>query len=209
MEQELHIPTLREFSRGCKAFQTHEHRDAMYKTASFLVEHFWGKPRQIADGLGVLLLTWNQAFYRYGPFSFDQLERCIKRNSDALGRFRPRHILDFVARDATSIRYLFREFLAALAIADGPRKGVRSPVAASKALHLMAPSFFPLWDDKISRSYRCHYSKNPDEKYVLFFLKMRSFAAALPRSMSGGLREKTLLKLIDEYNYAKYTKGWI
>ena len=52
-------PTPAEFARGYQAFQTREPRDAMYRIATFLVEHFWGQPRDMADGLGVLLLTWN------------------------------------------------------------------------------------------------------------------------------------------------------
>jgi len=78
----MHIPSPREFERGYRAFQQHdEKRGAMYKTASFLIDHFWGRPSEMADSLGVLLLTWNQAFYRYGPFDFDALEKCISRKS--------------------------------------------------------------------------------------------------------------------------------
>lgn len=51
-----------EFKKGYKEYQKHEQREATYKVANFLVEHFWGNPEKMADGLGVLLLTWNQAF---------------------------------------------------------------------------------------------------------------------------------------------------
>ena len=47
---------------GILAFQENGRRDAMYKVAAFLVRYFRGKPSDMADGLGVLLLTWNQAF---------------------------------------------------------------------------------------------------------------------------------------------------
>ena len=68
----MNIPTVKEFRKGVAAFQKHEKRDAIYKIATFLVRNFWGQPAKMADSLGVLLLTWNQAFYRYGdwpPFS--------------------------------------------------------------------------------------------------------------------------------------------
>src|SRR5690348_15776111 len=55
-----------ELQKGCLAFQQRERRDAMYKTATFLVKHFWGKPTEVAEGLGVLLFVWNHAFYRLG-----------------------------------------------------------------------------------------------------------------------------------------------
>lgn len=33
----------------------------MYNVARFLIDPFWGDPAQMAEGLGVLLLTGNQA----------------------------------------------------------------------------------------------------------------------------------------------------
>ena len=74
----MDIPSQDEFRKGYLAFQKYEKRDAMYKVAIFLVCHFWGQPSEMADGLGVLLLTWNQAFYRYGIFDFDRLEECTR-----------------------------------------------------------------------------------------------------------------------------------
>jgi hypothetical protein len=79
-EISISIPTQDQLENGCAAFRQHERRDAMYKTATFLVDHYWGRPVEMADGLGVLLLTWNQAFYRYGAFDFGKLEGCIAKN---------------------------------------------------------------------------------------------------------------------------------
>lgn len=201
--------SINELEQGCKAFQEHERRDAMYKTATFLVNHFWLEPNQLANGLGVLLLTWNHAFYRYGMFDFEQLEGCISKNHNELSRMRHLNILDTVEKDERSIRLFFPEFLDALAISGGKKNGIKSPVAAAKALHLLAPNLFPLWDDKIARGYRCRYSENPAEAYLRFFNKMRMLVKSLPKEMPDGLKEKSTLKLIDEYNYSKFTKGWI
>jgi hypothetical protein len=71
----------------------------MYKTATFLVNHFWGHPADIADSLGVLLLTWNQAFYRYGPFDFQRLEKVITTKQPVLDSFRSRDILTYSSAD--------------------------------------------------------------------------------------------------------------
>jgi hypothetical protein len=111
----MKIPSPEEFRRGYQEFQRREKGDAMYKIASFLADHFWGKPAEMADGLGVLLLTWNQALYRYGSFDFDKLEKCMADN-----------------------------------------------------LYLLAPDYFPLWDDQIARAYGCHYSCNPSAKYSIW-----------------------------------------
>jgi len=51
-------PTASSFRRGVLAFRKHEARDAMYRVAGSLVEHFWGRPPDLADGVGVLLLTF-------------------------------------------------------------------------------------------------------------------------------------------------------
>ena len=55
--------TAEQLERGCKEFQAREGRDAIYKVATFLVGHYWGRPEDMANGLGILLLIWNQAHY--------------------------------------------------------------------------------------------------------------------------------------------------
>jgi hypothetical protein len=158
----------------------------------------------MADGLEVLLRTWNQAIYRYGSFDFDKLESCIGTNIGLLTRFRAKNILDAIAEDEQQIKELFEQFLTALARADGNK----SPVAAAKALHLLAPDFFPLWDKQIALAYGLDYSRQPIEKFVAFCKASQSIARQL-RPLIQLPSRKTLLKLIDEYNYAKYTKQWI
>ncbi|NIM68641.1 MAG: hypothetical protein GTO55_11020 [Armatimonadetes bacterium] len=207
MPKERHLSPS-EFKRGYLTFQARESRDAMYKTATFLVQHFWGQPRDMADGMGVLLLTWNQAFYRYGSFDFGLLEDALRANMAAIEELRPRNIQTLGEADEPTIRRLFSAFLDALRIQEGKKKGCKSPVAVAKALHLLAPDFLPLWDDKIARVYGCYYNIHPDEKYVAFAHEMQCLARQLQEYVppdSG----RTFLKLIDEYNYAKHTKDWI
>jgi hypothetical protein len=205
----MDIPSPAEFKKGYQAFQLWERRDAMYKIATFLVDHFWGSPSEMADGLGVLLLTWNQAFYRYGPFDFDRLEECMSSNLNLLQGYRERTILDHSSADDKPIRHLFQQFLTALQICEGRKEGTKSPVAVSKALHLLAPEFFPLWDVKIARAYHCRYNDRPADKYLSFLRKMKRMAEELQFVVDPRETSKTFLKLIDEYNYAKFTKGWI
>jgi hypothetical protein len=196
-----------ELKKGSLAFGQRERRDAMYKTATFLVKHFWGKSTEVAEGLGVLLCVWNNAFYRLGPFDYDLLEKCIAKNQAVLDTFRHRNILSHSLNDDTQIRRLFQEFLDALQICEGKCKGRASPVGVAKALHLLAPAFFPLWDEKIAKAYDCYYDDDPPGQYMAFFTKTQVMAEALAPQLD--VSGKTLLKLIDEYNYAKYTKGWI
>ena len=97
--KDVHIPSKEEFVRGVEEYERREKRDAMYKVATFLVSHFWSNPSNMANGLGVLLLTWNQAFYRYGIFDFDKLEECIRRNLQKLEEFRKRDIISLSEAD--------------------------------------------------------------------------------------------------------------
>jgi len=204
------IPSKEEFIKGVKKFEKHEKRDAMYKVATFLVSYFWGNPSDMADSLGVLLLTWNQAFYRYGNFDFDKLEKCIGDNLEKLRKFRNRNITTLSKSDESQIKAIFKEFMESLQIASGNMKGRKSPVAVAKALHLLAPNFFPLWDDRIAREYGCYYNNDPAEKYIQFMRLMKEFSEKVKKYINlSGAQDKTLLKLIDEYNYSKYTKRWI
>lgn len=200
----MSIPNREEFLRGCEAFEKHEKRDAMYKVATFLVDYFWGNPSKMANGLGVLLLTWNQAFYRYGSFDFDKLEECITENFQKIESFRNRDILSLSNSDDDDVKKLFNKFLVALARV---KDGISSPVAVSKALHLLAPKFFPLWDDDIAPAYGCEYYDNPAEKYILFCRIIKQMAERVKDYVTQS--DKPLLKLIDEYNYSKYTGRWI
>ena len=112
------------------------------RSRHFSVEHYWGKPTDMADALGVLLLTWNNALYRYGVFDFSALEAVLCEEMNTLKAFRDRDIRSFVDEDKESIEGLFDAFLVALKIADGKKKGTRSPVAVAKARHLLAPRSF-------------------------------------------------------------------
>jgi uncharacterized protein YwbE len=280
------IPNREEFCKGCEEFERHEKRDAMYKVATFLVDHFWGRPPDMANGLGVLLLTWNQAFYRYGIFDFDELEKCITINMQKIESFRGRNITSLSNSDEETTAGIFNSFLEALQIdvisfsdkntgkytegnlrrilnrlgiefegdnlktlydslknskigqavefvADSQKDSIeirisglgpeereklysldkqmkivkRSPVSVSKALHLLAPNFFPLWDDKIARHYGCYYDVDPAIKYIFFSKTMKTLADRVQGYTNRP--DRTVLKLIDEYNYSKYTQGWI
>jgi len=194
-----------EVLKGSKAFRTHEGRGAMYKVATFLIDHFWGTPADMADGLGVLLLTWNQALYRYGGFDFAALEQVLSHSLECLAEYRARDILSLTDADAPAIEDLFGRFLEALK--GGKSQGARSPVAVAKALHLLAPKFFPLWDDKIAKAYNCRYSTNPSAKYLAFMHITKGHVTQLQGKI--GADRSSVLKIIDEYNYAKFTKNWV
>jgi len=157
-----------EVKKGSDAFPSHERRDAIYNVSIILADHFWGNFPRMADALGVLLLVWNNAFYRYGLFDYDALERVLREKIDDLNKFKERDIEILGNNDEKTITALFTALLNGLAIAEGKSKGLRSQVSVAKALHLLAPGFFPLCDNKIAKAYHCHYLHNPSETYFQF-----------------------------------------
>lgn len=205
----MNYPSSSEFRCGVLAFRKNERRDAMYRVASFLVDHFWGNPRELADAVGVLLLTWNQAHYRYGPPDFERLERLLATDAALLRELRARDISTLSEADHATVTGVFRSALGALEIADGKSRGRRSPVAVAKALHLLAPRFFPLWDAAIALAYGCYYAASPAEKYLDFMRIQADIATRLRDEINSLSDGKTSLKVIDEYNYAKFTKRWV
>jgi len=205
------FPRISEFWAGSREFRKHEKRDAMYKVATRLINEYWGKPAEVADGLGVLLLTWNQALYRYGIFDFDKLESFLRDRKKVLSDFRKRDILSWSQKDDLNVKTLFSDLMKAL-IAEGKDGKLRkSPVGVAKALHLIAPNFFPIWDIEISKGYGCHWYKSEfaPEKYIYFCKKIMDFVQYLLDQRIKDKTGMTLLKIIDEYNYSKFTKGWI
>jgi len=123
-------PDYKELLQGCAGYIENEKCDAMYKTALYLVSEAGWKPQELAEGLGVLLLTWNAAFYtKYGSFDFDNLESSIKKNLDDLKDFSKRSILSYTKADEKPVQQLFGELLESLKPA---RKHPKTPVGTAK-----------------------------------------------------------------------------
>lgn len=212
----MHI-TAEDLRRGCKAFQEHESRDAMYKISQELIEQHWGNAEDTADALGVLLLTWNQAAYRFGAFDYNRLQAFLEAHTVVLNRYLAMRLEEVTMLHEPAISQVFSALLDALVTASGRR----SPVGAGKALHLLAPRMFPLWDNKIARRYGCGFTGAPGSaaKYVRFTQRIKDVLAGLAAEMPLAQLEaelnaqarfpKPILKFIDEYNYARYTYHWI
>jgi hypothetical protein len=204
-------PSQKDFLKGIAEFQSHEKRDAMYKVAMRLVKDYWGKWDEVTDGLGVLLLTWNQALYRYGMFDFDKLEQFLRRFQNDINQFKRRTINTLDKNDEGKIKTLFDELLTALTSEGKDGKLRKSPVAVAKALHILAPNFFPLWDNAIADAYSCYWinSNNAATKYIDFCWKNKRLVEYIKGQNIHKDGNKSWLKLIDEYNYAKFTYKWI
>ena len=158
--------TVSELRRGCRTFEKNESRDSMYRVATFLLQQtdWWGDRSRVADALAVLLLCWNASFYRYsgGRLDHRKLVMCLRKNWDAIERFHSKNIFELSTDNAPAIKALFNSLLRALGITTSNGRTQRmSPVAVAKALHLLAPEFFPIWDHTIARAYGCNLHAKP------------------------------------------------
>jgi len=209
----VEIPDCDSVAQGIAAFRSHERRDAIYQTALFLVDHFWGDPGSMANGIGVLLAVWNQAFYRQTNFSInlDDLELVIHQHMAILTGFRGRNILSLDVTDKQPVITLFDQMTEALRCDYDSKSGTHivrySSVSTAKALHILAPGFFPLWDSRIAARYGFSHRIESADTYFRFAELMKIMVERLDGCFPH--EQQSVLKLIDEYNYAKYVKRWV
>lgn len=103
-----------------------------------------------------------------------------------------------------------------------------SSTAAAKMLHLLLPDLAPIWDNRIRIAYGCGYSQEDDTEKARAYLKfghrlrreldecLNSYAADhtlserndAARQLKSELYDggKSVVKILDEYNFMKYTK---
>jgi hypothetical protein len=194
-------PSIQDLKKARQVFETNEPRDLFYRAATELVAlSLEGTiSLSVAESLAVLLQTWNKMFYQYQKFNsqhFADIERLISDYHSALMEYRQRSIVSFNQADEDQITPLFRDFETDL-----------GPVGAAKCLHLLAPSFFPLWDRAIADAYGCQLQRKGRnaERYCRF---MRIVKEQVEHLGGQDVIGPNPLKALDEYNYCKFTKRW-
>jgi len=198
----MHPIKAAEVSKAHRVFRQFEPRDLFYRAATELVSLSLNARTRlsVAEALAVLLQTWNRPYYRYRKFDaahFEKIEEVWRSHKRALKTYRNRAIDTLSPGERESICSVFNDF-----------EIVLGPVGAAKALHLLAPRFFPLWDRAIANAYGCPLGpvKSNAIRFWAFMLKIEGRCRRLS---GGGFRRQEVLKAIDEYNYCKYTKGWL
>ncbi|MCL4545175.1 MAG: hypothetical protein M1118_11360 [Chloroflexi bacterium] len=162
---------------------------------------------RMAKAVAILLMTWNMGYYyrcigpgkwspTSNPFNLDhwsELQGAIRDNQSELQRFRRLRLQTIILeRERESVYSVFDKFAT-----------LCGPVGAAKALHLLAPQFFPLWDNAIAR-----LVLGPDkvgdklkaEDYWGFMKRRREEICSLPD-------RDDILKLVDEHYFVN-KKDW-
>lgn len=232
----VHKITTDDVKRGSKAFAQNGHRGRAYADALNEVQNNFGRPDRICNGICDLLDAWHNSFYRFGPFDKAEVLRAVERCHRELVVLRAKNIRD-VKLDAdfeTEMRPIFDSLLDATA-GKNRRFTRRTVTGTSKGLSLIAPDLFPMVDEAISVAYRCPwvYSEFGLDEYIKFTTYMKILAERLASEYSQAHKirdldqaemllvkevkaysgdeyqySKSLLKTIDEYNYAKHTQVW-
>jgi len=198
----VQVPSIQDIEAARQAFEDNEPRDLFYRAATELVTlALDGKTLlTVAEALAVLLQTWNKMFYQYRRFDsqhFAKIERLISDHHSTLITFRQRSIESFNQEDGSQVTRVFKAF-----------EEVLGPVGTAKCLHLLAPCFFPLWDRTIAKAYDLSLGRKGGnaDRYCRFMGVVKEQVQGLGGEQTLG---RNPLKAIDEYNYCKYTKGWI
>jgi hypothetical protein len=172
--------------------------DRDYPAALLAVDHALqtNSVGAVAQAIATLLKIWNRMHYRFHPEEKLSLESDLKQlvasHFPAILEFRARTITSLVTKDREAIVELVSAF-----------EGKLGPVGSAKALNLLAPSFFPLWDSPIAIAYGITPCLNG---YLLFMLISKYQVEGCNGFSPIGAAP---LKVIDEYNFCKYTEPFL
>jgi hypothetical protein len=193
-----HFLTHQDLLKAHKTFHEKETRDLFYRVATYLVSQAIKGDRAftVPEALAVLLQTWNAQYYRFHSFDsdFQGIKQLWLEYEQRLREWSTRTIQDFEISDVSDVYQAF--------------EGVLGQVGAAKTLHLLCPRLFPLWDRKIIRAYKV--SLDRVEGYSLKYLKFMSICKEQVTHLAESeVIGDDILKNIDEYNYCRFSKGWI
>lgn len=152
----------------------------------------------IVKGQDFLLQTWHCYYYHFRPQQTIErpavLRALLDRHWDTILALRPRDIRTFIAADNPAIQRLFSAYSMKL-----------GPVGASKALSLAAPHLLPMWDNNIASGCNTY----PDESNYLPWMRRFKRQAQALGDAPGWAQGLSVPKLIDEWNYCRFTRGWL
>jgi hypothetical protein len=149
--------------------------------------------RRNSDELATAVAEWlqdlNRQYYRFRPEEaatlVERLKPILREELSTFLKFRERSIATLTNPDKTEVLRLFDLLRAEC-----------GPVGAGKALHVLAPNFFPLWDNPIAES----YGVATETGYFQFINIVKQQVVNVTEEIAPGV---TALKALDEYNYLR------
>ena len=191
----LHHPTADELRHAHELYVEREPIGYVYRVARHMLS---GSEFTAAEAIHLLMRTWNARAKKARPLKVPAVAEVLEATSGELNRFEDRHIVTLGEAERGVVADLYDAF-----------SEVLGGVGAAKALSLLSPRFFPIWDTKIAVAYlgyRWTTRKAPAEHYLTFIdYAIEQCTSGVSEAEFG----EALLKTLDEWNYAVWTKGWI
>lgn len=197
-----HPLSLTDVSSARVEYETRVPGDLFYKVATSLVSiALDGNPRvSIAEAIALMLQTWNKQYYQYqGGFKtehFTEIKDLLSSHLAAVLPLRNNQIEMLDPSDQTTISRIFREF-----------ELILGPVGGAKCLHLLAPQYLPLWDNKIAKMY-VGLLRKKGENGPLYWQFMCYASQQAKDLLTAGFTGNPV-KAIDEFNYCHFSREWI
>lgn len=197
-------------------FEDHELRKILYKIASLQRSN-----GEIRDSIKIVLLGWNWRAYNNTDLTNsdlnDQIEEFIRTNQK---------LLDYLAGAGHTLETVdFSKSVDGSSVGEHVLVGFSKlyemeaigSTGASKAFHMLYPPVFMMWDRAIIERYhrrgesshqeagtgKGKHAKGQGECYLEFLKETQHFVQT--KLNMAVFPNKTPAKVMDEYNYAKYT----
>ncbi len=196
-------PTAEQLHAAREVYRSRETRDADYWEAKKLVQRGFQENSlpAVAEGLELLLRSWNSQFHRlqggFGQRDRRGIESLLARHGAPVRAFHQRSIDSLKATDYPAVEVLYLGFEQWL-----------GDTGSAMALHLLAVEFFPLWDRRIQDAYISCLGRLTARPHR-YFRFMRVAQCQIQRAGGRQAIGPCPLKILDEYNCCRYTKGWI
>jgi len=192
--------------------------DVVYEIVIKAINEFYSSEAR-AIAIFTFLINWNRPWYEQSPKgrrAFNNLGEHLRDLVEAVRRVDP--LLKRLNEKLIDTDVNDPEIISMITTCFNVFANICGSTGASKALHLLKPNLFVMWDEKIRNAYGVSTSS---EDYIEFLRKTKrivdqvvsEYAKDKGLSLSEALKEieeelkVTLLKAIDEYNYLKFTKG--
>lgn len=219
--------TLEKLKSAHEKFLDIEIRDCIYEVVKRYINKKFKSNTHLTNGVLTFLYAWNQASFRYGTPNFSKFENFLKNKKNLIAKFRHLNLenVELNCSIKKDIINLFCACARALETTkeDNNNRTLRQPVATSKALFILASKFFPPWDNCIAKVYRVMWNspnqkdnnekskeyRKIAEKYFKYITKIKELTENIKSSdYKKSLKtDRSLIKLIDEFNYIIFTKG--
>jgi len=199
-----HTISITDVQNAHNAYLANEPRDLFYKAATELVSLALAGTTtlSISEAIAVLLQTWNREYYQYHKFNtqhFIDIDNLLSSQLAILTTVRNNNIQNLDPSDNNTANTVMQTFSAF--------ELVLGPVGAAKSLHLLAPSYFPLWDRAIAKAYVGNLTNagtNGSRYWQMMCYAFQQTQALIAAGFTGNP-----LKAIDEFNYCHFSKEWI